>query len=111
MSSPLTTIKFFFFQIGENVEVEIPFRELSFEGVPFRTNVRLQPTTDCLVHLTDPPFLVVTMSEIEIASLERVQFGLKQFDMILVFKDFRRPPLSINSIPSSQMDDVKHWLE
>ncbi|GJJ12499.1 hypothetical protein Clacol_006742 [Clathrus columnatus] len=97
--------------IGENLEVEIPFRELSFEGVPFRTNVRLQPTTDCLVHLTDPPFLVVTMSEIEIASLERVQFGLRQFDMILVFKDFKKAPLSINSIPSSQMDDVKHWLD
>ncbi|KAF8526838.1 FACT complex subunit SPT16 [Hysterangium stoloniferum] len=98
-------------QTGETMEVEIPFRELSFEGVPHRTNVRLQPTTDCLVHLSDPPFLVVTMSEIEVASLERVQFGLRQFDMILVFKDFRKQPLSINSIPSSQMDDVKHWLD
>ena len=66
-------------QIGEPLEVDIPFRELSFEGVPFRTNVRLQPTTECLVHLSDPPFLVVTLSDIEIASLERVQFGLKQF--------------------------------
>ena len=35
------------------VEVDVPFRELSFEGVPFRTSARLQPTTDCLVHLTD----------------------------------------------------------
>ena len=63
------------------------------------------------MHLTDPPFLVVTLSEIEIASLERVQWGLKQFDMVLVFTDFTRPPLQINSIPSSQLDDVKNWLE
>jgi FACT complex subunit SPT16 len=97
--------------MGETMEVEVPFRELSFEGVPHRTNVRLQPTTDCLVHLSDPPFLVVALSEIEIVSLERVQFGLRQFDMVMIFKDFRKAPLSINSIPSGQLDDVKHWLE
>ena len=93
------------------MDVEIPFRELAFEGVPFRTNVKLQPTTDCLVHLTDTPFLVVNLNEIEIASLERVQFGLKQFDLVLVFKDFTKAPLHINSIPSLQLDDVKNWLE
>ena len=98
-------------QTGEPLEPDIPFRELSFEGVPFRTNVRLQPTTDCLVHLTDPPFLVVTLSDIEIASLERVQFSLKQFDLVLIFKDFTRPPLHINSIQTAQLDDVKSWLE
>ncbi|KAI6043042.1 FACT complex subunit SPT16 [Pisolithus marmoratus] len=96
---------------GDTLEVDIPFRELSFEGVPFRTNVRLQPTTECLVHLVDPPFLVVTLNEIEIASLERVQFSLKQFDMVFVFKDFTKAPLHINSIPSSQLDDVKNWLD
>lgn len=98
-------------QSGDSLEVDIPFRELSFEGVPIRQNVRLQPTTECLVHLSDPPFLVVTLSEIEIASLERVQFGLKQFDMVLIFKDFTKSPLHINSIPSAQLDDVKNWLE
>ncbi|CAG8460092.1 15884_t:CDS:2, partial [Cetraspora pellucida] len=41
------------------VDVDIPFREICFQGVPFRTNVLLQPTTECLVHLTDLPFLVV----------------------------------------------------
>ena len=98
-------------QTGDALEMDIPFRELSFEGVPFRINVRLQPTTECLVYLSDPPFLVVTLSDIEIASLERVQFGLKQFDMVLVFKDFTKTPLHINSIPSQQLDDVKNWLE
>jgi nucleosome binding factor SPN SPT16 subunit len=69
------------------------------------------PTTECLVHLSDAPFLVVTLNDIEIASLERVQFGLKQFDMVLIFKDFTKSPLHINSIPSTQLDDVKNWLE
>jgi len=71
----------------------------------------LQPTTECLVHLSDTPFLVVTLSEIEIASLERVQYGLKQFDLVFIFKDFTKAPLHINSIPAQQMDDVKNWLE
>lgn len=91
--------------------MDIPFRELSFEGVFAKANVRLQPTTECLVYLSDPPFLCVTLSDIEIASLERVQFHLRQFDMVLVFKDYTKPPLQINSIPSAQLDDVKNWLE
>ncbi|KAI9495094.1 FACT complex subunit-domain-containing protein [Zychaea mexicana] len=93
------------------IEVDVPFRELGFTGVPFRSNVLLQPTTDCLVHLSDPPFLIVTISEIEIAHLERVQFGLKNFDMVFVFKDLRRPPIQINTVPMSQLDNVKDWLD
>ncbi|KAI7872577.1 FACT complex subunit-domain-containing protein [Spinellus fusiger] len=93
------------------IEVDIPFRELGFQGVPFRSNVLLQPTTDCLVHLSDPPYLVVTLSDIEIAHLERVQFGLKNFDMVFVFKDFHRAPIHINTIPMSQLDNVKDWLD
>lgn len=91
--------------------MDVPFRELGFTGVPFRSNVLLQPTTDCLVHLSDPPFLIITLSEIEIAHLERVQFGLKNFDMVFVFKDFHRPPIQINTIPMSQLDNVKDWLD
>jgi len=43
--------------------------------------------------------------------LERVQFTLKQFDLVLIFKDFTKPPWHINSIPSAQLDDVKNWLD
>ncbi|KAL1917850.1 uncharacterized protein VTP21DRAFT_3684 [Calcarisporiella thermophila] len=96
---------------GSRVEVDVPFRELGFEGVPFRSNVLLQPTTECLVHLTDPPFLVITLSEVEIAHLERVQFGLKNFDLVFVFRDFSRQPVQINTIPMSQLDNVKEWLD
>ncbi|KAF7322686.1 FACT complex subunit SPT16 [Mycena chlorophos] len=95
----------------EPLEVDMPFRDLSFEGVPHRTSVRMQPTTECLIHLTDPPFVVVTLNEIEIASLERVQYNLKQFDLCFIMKDFTKPPLHINSIQSSSMEDVKVWLD
>ncbi|KAG2196503.1 hypothetical protein INT47_012797 [Mucor saturninus] len=93
------------------IELDVPFRELGFQGVPFRSNVLLQPTTDCLVHLSDPPFLCITLNEVELAHLERVQFGLKNFDMVFVFKDFHRTPIHINTIPMSQLDNVKDWLD
>ena len=96
---------------GEDVDVDIPFRELGFNGVPFRSNVFMQPSTDCLVQLTEQPFTVITLEDIEIAHLERVQFGLKNFDMVFVFKDFSRPPAHINTIPVESLEAVKEWLD
>ncbi|PKI85782.1 Xaa-Pro aminopeptidase [Malassezia vespertilionis] len=93
------------------LQVDIPYRDLGFNGVPSRASVLLQPTTDCLVQLTDPPFLVVTLSEIEIVHLERVQYGLSSFDLVFVFSDFSRAPLHVSSIPTSSLDDVKQWLD
>jgi len=93
------------------VEVDIPYRRVGFYGVPHRQLVLLQPTTECLVHLTDPPYLVITLNEIEIAHLERVQFGLKNFDLVFVFKDFQKTPIHINTIPMAQLDNVKEWLD
>jgi nucleosome binding factor SPN SPT16 subunit len=61
---------------NDGVDVDIPFRELAFNGVPFRAGVLCQPTTDCLVQLTEPPFMVITLEDIEVAHLERVQVSL-----------------------------------
>lgn len=96
---------------NDGIEVDMPLRELGFNGVPFRSNVYIQPTTDCLIQITEPPFLVVTLDDIEIAHLERVQFGLKNFDLVFVFKDFNRPPVHINTIPVESLEDVKEWLD
>ncbi|KAF2220252.1 FACT complex subunit spt16 [Elsinoe ampelina] len=96
---------------GENLQVDMPFRELSFNGVPARSSVTMSPTTDCLVQLTEPPFFVITLSEIEIVHLERVQFGLKNFDMVVVFKDYKSPPSHINTIPVDALDQLKDWLD
>lgn len=96
---------------NDNVQVDIPFRELGFNGVPSRSSVLVQPTTDCLVQLTEPPFTCITLSEVEIVHLERVQFGLRNFDMVVVFKDFNRAPFHINTIPVESLESVKDWLD
>ncbi|CAI5759359.1 unnamed protein product [Candida verbasci] len=92
------------------IDLDVPFRELGFTGVPFRSSVLCIPTRDCLVQLIDPPYLVVTLEEIEIAHLERVQFGLKNFDLVFVFKDFNKPVVHVNTIPMELLEDVKSWL-
>jgi nucleosome binding factor SPN SPT16 subunit len=61
-------------------------RELGFEGVPYRETVMVLPTVNCLVELTQMPFTVVSLADIEIVNLERVGFNLKNFDMAIVFK-------------------------
>ncbi|KAL7922036.1 FACT complex subunit domain-containing protein [Trichoderma austrokoningii] len=96
---------------SENIEVDMPIRDLGFNGVPFRSNVFIQPTTDCLIQVVEPPFMVITIEDIEVAHLERVQFGLKNFDMVFVFKDFTRAPYHINTIPVEFLDQVKDFLD
>ncbi|KAK3328379.1 transcription elongation complex subunit [Cercophora scortea] len=96
---------------NENIEVDMPIRDLGFHGVPFRSNVYIQPTTECLIQVTEPPFMVLTLDDIEVAHLERVQFGLKNFDLVFVFKDFSRAPYHINTIPVESLEDVKEFLD
>ena len=96
---------------GNNVEIDVPYRDLGFHGVPFRTNVLLQPTSDYLVHLTDPPFLVIPIKAVEVVHLERIQFGLKNFDIVVVYKDFNAPITQITAIPTTDLEMVREWLE
>lgn len=92
------------------LSVESTFRDLGFQGVPNRSAVFCMPTTDCLVQLVEPPFLVVNLEEIEICILERVQFGLKNFDMVFVYKDFNKPVTHVNTVPIESLDFLKQWL-
>lgn len=93
------------------LDIDVPFRDLGFTGIVAKQSVLLQPTTDCLVQLVEPPFLVVPLGEVEIAYLERVMFGLKNFDLVLVLKDHARPPVAINSVPTGSLEAVKDWLD
>ncbi|KAF2300884.1 hypothetical protein GH714_018015 [Hevea brasiliensis] len=96
---------------GLDLEFDQPLRELGFHGVPYKTSSFIIPTSSCLVELIETPFLVVTLSEIEIVNLERVGLGQKNFDMTIVFKDFKRDVLRIDSIPSTSLDGIKEWLD
>ena len=39
------------------------------------------------------------------------KFGLKNFDLVLVLKDYTKPPIHINTIPVESLDALKDWLD
>ncbi|KAK1442684.1 fact complex subunit spt16 [Babesia gibsoni] len=89
---------------------DIPYRELMFTGVPSKSNVEILPTANCLVNLVEWPPFVLTLDDVEIVSLERVQHGLRNFDMVLVSKDYSKPVRRIDLIPVEFLDVLKSWL-
>lgn len=94
----------------QEIEFDTPFRELGFPGAPYRSTVLLQPTSGCLVNLTEWPPFVITLEDVELVHFERVQFHLKNFDMVFVFKDYHTKVVMVNAIPMNMLDHVKEWL-
>ncbi|KAK9997623.1 hypothetical protein SO802_022309 [Lithocarpus litseifolius] len=88
-----------------------PLRELGFHGVPHKASAFSVPTSSCLVELIETPFVVITLNKIEIVNLERVGLGQKNFDMTIVFKDFKRDVFRIDLIPSTSLDGIKEGLD
>jgi nucleosome binding factor SPN SPT16 subunit len=92
------------------LEFDSPYHDLAFDGVPFKSTVRILPTATCLVELTEFPPLVINAEDIEVVNLERVGFHLKNFDMAVIFKDFSRDVHRIDQIPVQNLDNIKQWL-
>lgn len=57
-----------------------------------------------------PPF-VVTLDEVELVHFERVQFHLKNFDVVIVYKDYSKKVTMINAVPVNSLDPIKEWLK
>ena len=78
---------------GFSFEFDIPYRELAFNGTPNREMVTLQPSVRCLVNLTDMPFFVMDMSEVEHCHFERCTMASKNFDVVFVLKNLDTAPV------------------
>ena len=92
------------------LEFDIPFEGLDFFGCPHKSVVKVRPTKNCLIAISEFPFFVVDIAEIEIVHFERVQFGIKNFDMAIIFKDFQTFK-RINSIPIEYLEEIKSYLD
>lgn len=75
----------------------------------FSTMFLIKIRNECFFVL-QPPF-VVSLDEVELIHFERVQFHLKNFDMVFVYKDYSKKTAMINSIPMNMLDHVKDWLK
>ncbi|MGH0185052.1 UNVERIFIED_CONTAM: hypothetical protein FKN15_016727 [Acipenser sinensis] len=94
----------------EELEFELPFRDLGFSGAPYRSTCLLQPTSSALCNVTEWPPFVVTLDEVELIHFERVQFHLKNFDVVIVYKDYSKKVTMINAVPVNSLDPIKEWL-
>ncbi|KAL3719546.1 hypothetical protein ACJRO7_004504 [Eucalyptus globulus] len=100
-------------QSGElDLEFNQPLRELGFHGVRYKASAFTVPTSTCLVEPMETPFLVVTLSEIDIVNLERVGLAQKNFDMTIVFEYFKsRLNLNWRQILKNITDDPQSFID
>ena len=63
----------------------------------------------CVLIIFQPPF-VITLEDLELVHFERVQFHLKNFDTVFIFKDYNKKVMVVGSIPMQTLDHVKDWL-
>jgi nucleosome binding factor SPN SPT16 subunit len=95
---------------GYQLEFDLPYRDLGFTGNPHKEMVQIIPTLNCLVNLTETPFFVVDLDEVDHVHFERVTYMSKAFDIVLVNKDFSKQPWRIDMIPNGDKDAVQEWL-
>jgi nucleosome binding factor SPN SPT16 subunit len=91
------------------LEFDIPFEDLFFFGAPMKSSVKIKPTKNCLVALSEFPCFVLDTSDIEIVHFERIHFHLKNFDFVVVYKDFTTWK-RISSVPVEHLEDIKDYL-
>lgn len=53
---------------------------------------------------------MITLDDVEIVHFERVQFSIKNFDMVFVYKDFHTTK-RICSISREYLESIKDWLD
>merc|ERR1719319_862490 len=73
---------------GFELSFDKPAMDLVFVGVPNKQSTNIYPTENCLVSLEDSPAFVIDAHDVEIAHFERVNYSLRNFDLVFVSKDF-----------------------
>lgn len=92
------------------LEFDMPVKKLGFGGKVNRQQVTLYPSNHSLIALDDEPPVVIALKDIEIVSLERINFQLRNFDMTVIYKDFSQNPQHITTIETKHLDRIRDWL-
>merc|ERR1719319_2067973 len=95
---------------GFELSFDKPAMDLVFVGVPNKQSTNIYPTENCLVSLEDSPAFVIDAHDVEIAHFERVNYSLRNFDLVFVYKDFLKEPKRITTIPRENLDTLQDFL-
>ncbi|ADM11178.1 nucleosome binding factor SPN subunit SPT16 [Encephalitozoon intestinalis ATCC 50506] len=100
-------------------KVQIP--KTGFHGVPFRENVMIKQTHECLVSLDEAPYFVLTLEDVEVVNFERVVLTVKTVDVLfilknkypldVVMKNKSRLLVSILSVDVQSVNKLKEYLD
>eukprot|EP01023_Acetabularia_acetabulum_P024796 TRINITY_DN2386_c0_g1_i1.p1 TRINITY_DN2386_c0_g1~~TRINITY_DN2386_c0_g1_i1.p1 ORF type:complete len:597 (-),score=89.39 TRINITY_DN2386_c0_g1_i1:1095-2837(-) len=96
----------------QHLQLQQVYKELNFSGVVSNSGEhRLIMCTDfAIISLVQMPFLVILRSDIQLVNLEGVGAARAKFDMVVIFKDYQRPPLTLINISMESLDTVKQIL-
>jgi len=89
---------------------DIPYVETAFQGVVHKSSIELGFCKDCLVGLQEWPPVCIDLSEVDIVVFERAMINLREFDMVLVKKNYEEAPVRITTIPKHNLDAFKRWF-
>lgn len=92
------------------IRFEIPTEKFGFVASYNYNNVFVMPTSSCLISLIETPFLVVNLDDIELVSIERVDNNIKNFDMVIILKDYSKSAIYLNCIEKSKLQAIREWL-
>jgi nucleosome binding factor SPN SPT16 subunit len=93
------------------INFDMPIEDLFFTGCPAKSSVKIRPTHNkCLIAISEFPSFVIDVNDIEVVHFERVTFGIKNFDMAIIYKDFMTFK-RINSIPRENIEELKEYLD
>ena len=52
---------------------------------------------------------MLSLDEVEFVHMERVHFNNRTFDMVVVFKDYAKPPAVLRSVARDSIDSIRDW--
>jgi hypothetical protein len=93
-----------------NLDFDAPYKDLSFFGTPHREMVTVQFSAQCILNVSEMPFFVVPLDDIEHVHFERVTPASKNFDMVVILKDKEKDPLTVGSIPREFFIQIERTL-
>ncbi|EJW03692.1 hypothetical protein EDEG_00180, partial [Edhazardia aedis USNM 41457] len=93
---------------NSNLRVEMSSMVL-FHGVPFKGIVPISATLECLINITETPFFILDLEDVEIVCFERVLCTIKTCDMAVIFKN--KTFKQIQCIDMAHLHKIKEYLD
>lgn len=81
-----------------------------FYGCAMKSVVKIRPTKNCLIAISEFPFFVIDVNDIEVVHFERVSYGIKNYDLTIIFKDFMTYK-RISAIPIEFLEDQRNFFD